>query len=290
MSKPSAMRENLTEAWEVRWTGATTATLEAAGIHGATLVQAGEAAVRRLRQSETADSDADTAEHQHPATTLARLFASAECGLGDSVKKLLTQLDGPFLHAASAAQLIEAAVVIERIAVGHFVGLPLREDDAAPPDVDLFEAPAELLDAEPLLNAALRGLDGLRGSDDPADVVALVDLTAMVRGDLRRSSERNYGELRRLFPLYAPVWCECNEKARRECRERLGGHWRCSRSSRSIELAAMLGSWYDGAVATEGRGQLRSRLARPPGSALAARFIGHGLAQRPREPVRQLSG
>ena len=181
-------RENLTEVWEVQWTGATTATVEAAGIHGVTLVQASEAAVRRLRQSETADSDDDSAERQHPATTLARLSASAECGLGNSVKKLLTQLDGPFLHAASAAQLIEAAAVIERIAAGHFAGLPLREDDAAPPDVELFEAPAELLDAEPLLDAALRGLDGLRGSDDPADVVALVDLTAMVRGDLRGSS------------------------------------------------------------------------------------------------------
>src|SRR5262249_30770869 len=43
-------RENLTEAWQVQWTGATTATLEAAGIQGVTLVQAGEAAVRRLRQ------------------------------------------------------------------------------------------------------------------------------------------------------------------------------------------------------------------------------------------------
>ena len=39
-------RENLTEAWEAQWTGATTASVEAAGIHGVTLVQASEAAVR----------------------------------------------------------------------------------------------------------------------------------------------------------------------------------------------------------------------------------------------------
>src|SRR5262249_54828457 len=43
-------RENLTELWQVQWTGATTATLEAAGIHGVTLTQACEAAVRRLRR------------------------------------------------------------------------------------------------------------------------------------------------------------------------------------------------------------------------------------------------
>ena len=253
------IRENLTEAWEVRWTGATTASLEGAGIHGATLEQAGEAAVRRLRQSETADSDADSAEHQLPATTLARLSASAECGLGNSVKQLLTQLDGPFLHTASAAQLIEAAVLIERIAVGHFVGLPLREDDAAPPDVDLFEAPAELLDAEPLLNAALRGLDGLRGSDDPADVVALVDLTAMVRGDLRGSSSARTER----SPL-VPALRSCLVRMQREGSPRMqGAAWGALAMLALVavdELAAILASWYDGGSTTEGRGQLRSRL------------------------------
>src|SRR5262249_41926377 len=62
-------RENLTEAWQVQWTSSTLATVEAAGIQGVTLVQASEAAVRRLRHPETTDSDEDTPEHQHPATT-----------------------------------------------------------------------------------------------------------------------------------------------------------------------------------------------------------------------------
>ena len=35
----------------------------------------------------------------------------------------------------------------------------------------------------------LRGLDGLRGSDEPADVAALVDLTAIIRGDIRGGTE-----------------------------------------------------------------------------------------------------
>ena len=252
-------RENLTEVWEVQWTAATTATVEAASIHGVTLVQASEAAVRRLRQSETDLSDDDSAEQVHPATTLARLSASAACGLGNSVTKLLSQLDGPFLHAASAAQLIEAAAIIERIAAGHFAGLPLRGDDAAPPDVELFEAPTEQLDAEPLLDAALHGLDGLRGSDDPGDVVALVDLTAMVRGDLRRSSSATSVD----SPLL-PALRSCLVRMQREGSPRMQGAAWGALAMLALdtldELGAMLASWYDGASTTEGRGQLRSRL------------------------------
>src|SRR5439155_19503197 len=74
-----------------------------------------------------------------------------------------------------------AAAVTQRIAAGHMAGLPLREEDAAPPDVDLFEVSPALLNTQPLLEAALRSFDGLRGSDDIADVVALADLTAMIR-------------------------------------------------------------------------------------------------------------
>ena len=48
-------RENLTEVWQVQWTHATTATVEAAGIHGVTLVQASEAAIRRLKHPDAAD-------------------------------------------------------------------------------------------------------------------------------------------------------------------------------------------------------------------------------------------
>jgi Family of unknown function (DUF5682)/VWA domain containing CoxE-like protein len=252
-------RENLTETWEVRWTSATTATVEAASIHGVTLVQASEAAVRRLRPSEGAQSDDDSAEQEHPATTLPRLLASAECGLGGSVNKLLSQLDGPFVHTASAAQLIAAAAVIERIAAGHFAGLPLHEDDAVPPDVELFDAPAELLDAEPFLDAAIRGLDGLLGSDDDADVIALVDLTAMVRGDLSGGSDA----ATKNSPL-VPALRSCLVRMQREGSPRMqGAAWGALAmlAMATVDgLGAILASWYDGASNAEGRGQLRSRL------------------------------
>ena len=248
-------RENLTEAWEARWTGATTASVEATGIHGVTLVQASEAAVGRLRQADTADQGDEKAEHQHPATILARLVASAECGLGNAVKKLLAQLDGPFLQNASAAQLIEAAAVMQRIAAGHFAGLPLRDDEVAMPDVELFEAPAALLDAEPLLDAAVRGLDGLRGSDEPADVAALVDLTAIIRGSAERVAEKS--------PLL-PALRSFLLRLEREGSPRMqGAAWGALAMLAEVgaeKLGAILASWYDGASTSEGRGHLRSRL------------------------------
>jgi hypothetical protein len=252
-------RENLTEVWEVVWTGTTTATVEAASIHGVTLAQACEAAVRRLRQPDAAASDEGVPEHQHPATTLVRLAAASECGLGKLVKVLLAQLDGPFLQTASAAQLIEAAAVIERIGAGHFAGLPLREEEAAPPDTELFEAPPALLDSEPLLDAALRGLDGLRGSDDPADVVAVVDLTAIIRGDLRPRAEG----VSATSPLL-PALRSCLVRLEREGSPRMqGAAWGALAMLAQVSvdrLGAILESWYDGASTSEGRGQLRTRL------------------------------
>lgn len=243
-------RENLTEAWQVQWTGATTATVEAAGIHGATLVQTSEAAVRRLRHPNAADADDDQPDRQHPTTTLSRLSAAAECGLANTVKDLLAQLNGPFLRSASAVHQIEAAALMQRIAAGHMAGLPLREEEAAPPDVELVEVPPELLNTQPLLEAALRGFDGLRGSDNPADVVALVDLTAMIRGD--ESS-----------PLLPPLKSHLG-RLQRDGSPRMQGA-ACGALAMLAVIAAdglnaVLAGWYDGASSSEGRGQLRSRV------------------------------
>src|SRR5262249_16983856 len=128
-----------------------------------------------------------------------RLSAAAMCGLRRAVEELLAQLAGPFMHAASAAQLIEAAALVQRIAAGHLAGLPLREHEAVPPDVEMFAPPPRLLVSGPLLEAALNGLDGLRGSDEPADVLALVDLTANIRGDYR-TGPQDAGEPSPLLP------------------------------------------------------------------------------------------
>jgi hypothetical protein len=252
-------RENLTELWQVRWTGATSASVEAAGIHGVTLVQASEAAVRRLRHPDAADADDDAPEGQHPRTTLARLSAAAECGLGHSVRELLAQLDGPFLHTASAANLIEAAAILQRIAAGHFAGLPLGDEDSAPPDVELFEVRPELLDSQPLLQAALRGLDGLRGSDEPADVVALVDLTAILRGDLQQGPQGTPSPSS-LLPALKSHLARMSREGSPRMQGAAWGALAMLEQADVDQLGAILASWYDGASTSEGRQYLRSRL------------------------------
>lgn len=241
-------RENLTEAWQVQWTSATTATVEAAGVHGVTLVQVSEAAVRRLRHPEAVESEED----QHPATTLARVAAAAECGLGNTVKVLLARLDGSFLLSASAANLIEAAALVQRIVAGHLAGLPLGDEDAAPPDVERFDAPRDLLNTHPLLDAALRGFDGLRGSDNGADVVALVDLTALIRGDL--------GEASPLLPALKSRLVRLRRDGAPRMQGAAWGALAMLSAFAADRLGVVLAGWYDGASNSEGRKNLRSRL------------------------------
>lgn len=246
-------RENLTELWHVQWTGATSATVEAAGIHGATLTQACEAAIRRMQPSDARHTEEQDAPH--PSTVLARLAAAAECGLGDSVRQLLGQLDGSFLHSASAANLIEAAAIKQRIAAGHLVGLPLRGEDAAPPDVERFQASEQQLDAQLLLEAALRGLEGLRGSDDQADVAALVDLTAMIRGDLVAVDEATS-----LLTALRSHLVRMQHDGSPRMQGAASGALAMLAQIGPEELGRLQESWYDGASHGEGRGQLRSRL------------------------------
>jgi Mg-chelatase subunit ChlD len=263
-------RENLTEAWKAQWTGATTSMLEAAGINGVTLTQVCESAVRRISPSESNESDAESAQF-HPATILSRITAAAECGLGGTVKSLLQQIDSAFLQNASVDQLVQAAVLKQRISSGYVSGLPLREEDAALPDVERFVAPPELLDIDQLLQTALRRLDALSGSDEQHDVVALVELTALIRGDFAistsPSNDGSQDEASSSPPQKSsltPSLTASLFRIRRNGSPRMqGAAWGAlamlEQASRD-ELAAAIASWFDAGSIAEGRKQLKLRL------------------------------
>ena len=247
-------RENLTEAWQCQWTHATSATVEAAAIHGVTLMQACEAAIKRWQTS----NDAANVDSAHPTTILARLAAATECGLPATVQGLLAKLDQAFLQAASATEQIEAASTIQRISAGHIAGLPRHEDDTAEPDVVMFDVPNELLNTRPFVEAAIRGLDGLRGSDRPSDVVALIDLVAVIRADL--ANVDNQYSLALLEPtLRSRLIRLRHDGSARMQGAALGALVMLSEVDVN-QLSNVLSGWYDNASNGEGRKLLRGRL------------------------------
>src|SRR5207302_345766 len=85
-----------------------------------------------------------------------RAGAAAECGLRDLAGELLASLEGPFLHAASLPELIEALELGDRLLRDHVPGHRLE-----PERRDWLRAVL----APALTGAARRQVEGLAGSD-----------------------------------------------------------------------------------------------------------------------------
>jgi hypothetical protein len=150
----------LTSRWEVRWTPATAAMLTAAGARGVTAAQAAEGVLRQRRRAER-DEGGPTA-----AQALAGLEQSAVCGLPGLVDERLGEIADVLPQAGTLPELLSGLALLDRLRAGHVPGL-----DAGPGRAARATAVAELLTA-----AAVRQVDGLTGSEDPADAHALLEL------------------------------------------------------------------------------------------------------------------
>ncbi|QDU49519.1 DUF5682 family protein [Gimesia panareensis] len=255
-SEQIGFRENLTEVWRVQWTHATAATVEASGIHGATLNQVCQDFIQRIEPQGTPETDRDTL---HPETILSQLTTAAECGLGEVTIELLVRLQTTFPGAATTAQLVDAASLLLRIQSGHVLGLPIELEEIALPDVELFRAPAELLRIRPLIETALSQLKGMQGSDDPADVVSLTDLTSLISGN-SDSSTTEHQELGSLLP---GLLSQLNRLRRHGAPRMQGAAWGALALSDQVEgseVESCLSGWYAAASTQEGRSQLARRL------------------------------
>ncbi|MEU4096517.1 DUF5682 family protein [Streptomyces sp. NPDC026673] len=156
----AAGTEGLTTRWEVRWTPATAAMLSAAGVRGVTPAQAAEGTLRERRRQER-DEGGPTA-----VQTLAGLAQAAECGLPALADERLAETADVLPGSGTLPELLAGLALLDRIRAGHIAGLGAdgaRTTRAA--------AVAELLTA-----AAVRQVDGLTGSEDPADAQALLEL------------------------------------------------------------------------------------------------------------------
>ncbi|MFJ9719415.1 DUF5682 family protein [Streptomyces sp. NPDC101213] len=152
--------EALTSRWEVRWTPATAAMLTAAGVRGVTAAQAAEGVLRERRRTEE-DAGGPTA-----AQALDGLARAAECGLSGLADERLEDLAEVLPGAGTLPELLAGLALLDRLRAGHVPGLGAAGDRTA-----RAAGVAELL-----TSAAVRQVDGLTGSEDPADARALLEL------------------------------------------------------------------------------------------------------------------
>ncbi|WP_157531811.1 DUF5682 family protein, partial [Kitasatospora sp. Root107] len=148
----------LTTRWRVCWTPSVAARLDLAGVRGVTAELAAAGTLRERTRQETADGG--------PSCTqlLAGLRSAAACDLPALVAELLAQAAELLPAAGALPELLSALDLLEALRRGHLPGTTETTRTQA----------AEL--AVVLLDAAVRGLPGLSGSDDPGDAAALVAL------------------------------------------------------------------------------------------------------------------
>ncbi|GGJ08385.1 vWA domain-containing protein [Streptomyces brasiliensis] len=152
--------EALTSRWEVRWTPATEAMLNAAGVRGVTAAQAAEGVLRERRHGELAAGGPTAAQ------TLGGLEQAAECGLPALTDERLADAAEVLPRSGTLPELLAGLALLDRLRAGHVAGLDTDEDRTA--------RAAEV--AESLTTAAVRQVDGLAGSEEPGDAHALLEL------------------------------------------------------------------------------------------------------------------
>ncbi|MFI8423853.1 DUF5682 family protein [Streptomyces sp. NPDC085479] len=144
--------------WRLAWTPSVPARLDLAGVRGVTAAQAAAGALSETARREAADGGPT------PAQVLAGLTAAARCDLPDLVGERLAEAAAVLPETAALPELLDALDLLDGLRRGHYPGTATeaRETAGALSGV--------------LLDAAVRALPGLAGSDSPADATALVAL------------------------------------------------------------------------------------------------------------------
>ncbi|MFH9727591.1 DUF5682 family protein [Streptomyces sp. NPDC017254] len=149
--------------WRLKWTPSVSARLDLAGVRGVTAAQAAAGTLGETARREAAEGGPT------PAQILAGLTAAVRCDLPELVDARLQEAGAVLPGTAELPELLEALDLLEGVRRGHHPG---TTQDA--------RAMADALSGE-LLEAAVRSLPGLAGSDSATDaraLVALADRTA----------------------------------------------------------------------------------------------------------------
>ncbi|WP_030855932.1 DUF5682 family protein [Streptomyces sp. NRRL S-37] len=175
----------LTTRWRAAWTPAVAARLDLVGVRGVTAAQAAEGTLRAHHRRATESGGAT------PARVVDLLGAAARCALPELVGDCLTQAARVLPAAATLPELLRCMDLLEAIRREHLPGTTGRTRLRAAALHDL------------LLEAAVRTLPGLAGSDETQDAAALVTLA--VRSGEERLGLRLDGELSALARTGSPL-------------------------------------------------------------------------------------
>ncbi len=154
--------------WNVEWTPATAAMLDAASAHGTDLAQAAEGLLRQRALAERRRGGPSAAE------VLAGFEDAAACGLPGVAAERLDETARLLPASGTLPELLTAMTLLDRIGSGLLPGLPAD-----------WQAPAVTAALAELTAAGVRALDGLTGSEEPADAAALAELAARGTPGLR---------------------------------------------------------------------------------------------------------
>lgn len=152
----------VTTRWRLAWTPAVPVRLDLAGIRGVTAAQAAAGTLRERFRRQAEEGGATCAD------VLGGLKAAAACDLPELVRARLDDAALTLPGQATLPELLEGLDVMEALVKGHLPGTGEAERGQA----------AALV--ETLVEAAVRTLPGLAGSDDPADAAALISLVGRV--------------------------------------------------------------------------------------------------------------
>ncbi|MFG1889201.1 DUF5682 family protein [Micromonospora sp. NPDC049051] len=155
----------LTTRWELAWTPSVAARLDLVGVRGVTAALAAAGTLRERFRREAADGGPTAAQ------LLTGLRDAARCDLPELVTDRLELAAAVLPGTGTLPELLAALDLLEALRREHLPGTT----------ADGRARAAEL--AVVLLDAAVRGLPGLAGSDAPADAAALVDLAVRAGED-----------------------------------------------------------------------------------------------------------
>ncbi|MEN3610662.1 DUF5682 family protein [Plantactinospora sp. ZYX-F-223] len=155
----------LTTRWQLAWTPSVAARLDLVGVRGVTAALAAAGTLRERFRREAADGGPTAAQ------LLTGLRDAARCDLPEMVTDRLELAATVLPDTGTLPELLAALDLLEALRREHLPGTTSAGRARA----------AEL--AVVLLDAAVRGLPGVAGSDVPADAAALVDLAVRAGED-----------------------------------------------------------------------------------------------------------